>query len=548
MGRSLIPLRSVKRNMESHSDTSAVAHSPNAGGKGSLLRMEGISKIYPGVVANDGVDFEVKEGEIHALLGENGAGKTTLMNVLFGISRPDGGTIQWRDEPVHIHSSRQAIDLGIGMVHQHFMLVEPFTALENIVLGTSTSKGPGLDIQAASARVRDMASRYKLDIDFDSPIEELSLGMRQRAEILKALYRGAHLLILDEPTAVLTPGEVDDLFEILRNLAEHNHAVILISHKLDEVLAVSDRITVLRDGRQIATLATRDATKPKLAELMVGRPVVLDVQRADVETTPEELIKIEDLQVLDTHVRDQLHGVSLRVRGGQVLGIAGVDGNGQRGLWGILFGLRRPTSGTVHLLSREVGHLGPREVSLCGVGRIPEDRSTMGLLPAQSVSENLVLGDYFKEPFSRWGWYRRAEVTAFAQRLVKEYDIRTPTVEVLVSHLSGGNQQKIILARELHSDPKVLIVSNPTRGLDVGAAEYVYERILDMRKRGAAVLLISSDLEEIQCLSDRIAVLYNGRIMGEVTAEEATHEVLGLMMTGTPLERTSRETAAATAR
>lgn len=501
----------------------------------SLLRMEGITKIYPGVVANDGVDFEVVEGEIHALLGENGAGKTTLMNILYGLTKPDAGQILWRGQPVHLHNSKQAMDLGIGMVHQHFMLVPNFTALENIVLGTRTGRGPLLDLKSVTKRVRSLAEQYQLDIDFEAEVEELPLGMRQRIEILKALYRGAHLLILDEPTAVLTPSEVESLFTILNNLANNGHAVILISHKLDEVLAVSHRITALRDGHHIATLETASTSKAHLAQLMVGRPVVLEVERTPGRPSAERLIYLKDLALTRDHGRDQLHGITLEVFGGQVLGIAGIDGNGQRALWEILFGLTRPSAGQVWLMGQEIVDLSPRQVADIQVGRIPEDRSAMGLLPSLSVYENLALAGYFRAPLSRLGVLSSKQMLQFARELVQEYDIRTANVEVMVRNLSGGNQQKVILAREFHQNPKALIVANPTRGLDVGASEYVYDRILALREQGAAILLISSDLEEILCLSDRITVLHNGRIMGELPAEQAERSVLGLMMTGTPL-------------
>ncbi len=502
----------------------------------SLLRMENITKIYPGVVANDGVNLEVTEGEVHALLGENGAGKTTLMNILYGMTMPDEGRILWQGESVRIAGPKHATDLGIGMVHQHFMLVPRFTAVQNIILGTSPQKGPWLDLKNVTKQIQKLADQYDLEIDFDTEIQDLPLGMRQRVEILKALFRGAHLLVMDEPTAVLTPAEVETLFQILRNLTRQGHATIFISHKLEEVLTVSDRVTVLRDGHNVATQITREATKPGLAQLMVGRPVVLEVQKSPVRPTGKTVIDIDDIWLEREHGRDQLHGVSLRVEAGEILGLAGINGNGQRALLEVLCGLTRPARGRVTVLDTDVTGRTPREVAALNVGRIPEDRTTMGLLPPLTIWENLALEAYYREPMSRWGVLRPKVIAEFARKLVQEYDVRTPNVEVKVSSLSGGNQQKLILARELHHEPQALIVANATRGLDVGAIEYTYQRILERRDRGAGVLLISSDLEEILCLSDRIAVIHAGQIMGEILAEEADRSMVGMMMTGTRLE------------
>lgn len=501
----------------------------------TLLQMEDITKIYPGVIANDHVNFDVLEGEVHALLGENGAGKTTLMNILYGMTHPDEGRILWHGEPVRISSPRHAMELGIGMVHQHFMLVSRFTALQNVILGAETGQGAWLNLRQASRHVSELAERYELDIDFDTEVQDLPLGMRQRVEILKALYRGAHLLIMDEPTSVLTPAEVEALFKTMRHLTEQGHATIFISHKLEEVLEVSDRVTVLRDGHNVSTLETHTATQVELAQLMVGRPVVLEVEKAPAQATGQTVIEIEDVWVEREHGRDQLHGVSLRVEAGEILGLAGIDGNGQRALLEILCGLMQPGSGKVRLLGQDVTHCTPREVAALSVGRIPEDRATMGLLLPLTIWENLALEAYYREPMARRGVLRLRHMADFAREMVEEFDIRTPGVEVAVSSLSGGNQQKLILARELHHDPEVLFVANPTRGLDIGATEFTYQRILERRDRGAGILLISSDLEEILCLSDRIAVLHGGEIMGEVPAVAADRAQLGLMMTGTRL-------------
>ena len=501
----------------------------------ALLSMHGITKIYPGVVANDRVELEVLEGEIHALLGENGAGKTTLVNILYGLAAPDGGSIRWKGAPVRIHSSAQAMRLGIGMVHQHFMLVPRFTALQNIILGAGSERRVWLDLKRAAQRVRTLAEQYGLEVNLDAQVQDMDLGMRQRLEILKALYRGAQLLILDEPTAVLTPAEVEALFEVLRRLAAQGHATIFISHKLEEVLAISDRITVLRDGHNVATLPTREASQPGLAQLMVGRPVVLEVKKGPARPTGRRVIEIEGVSVEREHGRDRLDGISLHVEAGEIVGVAGIDGNGQGALLEILWGLSRPDRGRVTLLGVDVTDTSPRRIAALNVGRIPEDRATMGLLPRLSIKENLILQSYARPPLSRWGILRGRQMGEFARRLVAEFDVRTPGVELAVENLSGGNQQKVILARELHHDPEVLIVANATRGLDVGATEYTYRRVLEGRDRGAGVLLISSDLEEVLCLSDRIAIMHAGRIMGVVPAEAADRTRLGLMMTGTPL-------------
>jgi simple sugar transport system ATP-binding protein len=500
----------------------------------ALLSMHGISKIYPGVVANDRVELEVLEGEIHALLGENGAGKTTLVNILYGLSAPDGGTIRWRGEPVRVHSPSHATRLGIGMVHQHFMLVPRFSGLQNVILGAGSERGVWLDLEQAGRRVRALADQYGLEVDLDAQVQDMALGTRQRLEILKALYRGAQLLILDEPTAVLTPAEVEALFVVLRRLAAQGHATIFISHKLEEVLAISDRVTVLRDGRNVATLPTAQATKPGLAQMMVGRPVVLEVQKSPARQTGRRVIEIEEVWVEREHGRDRLDGVSLYVEAGEIVGVAGIDGNGQGALLEILCGLNRPSRGRVTVLGEDVTGASPRRVAALNIGRIPEDRASMGLLPPLSVKENLILGSYARPPLSRRGVLSGRRIGEFARRLVAEFDVRTPGVELAVENLSGGNQQKVILARELHHDPQVLIVANATRGLDVGATEYTYRRVLEGRDRGAGVLLISSDLEEVLYLSDRIAIMHAGRIMGVVPAEAADRTRLGLMMTGTP--------------
>ncbi len=506
-----------------------------------MLLMEAITKRYPGVIANREITLEVQAGEVHALLGENGAGKSTLMNILYGMTAPDQGRIFWQGLETRINSTRQAIRLGIGMVHQHFMLVPPFTALENIVLHTpSTLRQPWLRLDSARPRIERLCAEYGLEVALDSPIEAMSLGMQQRVEIVKALYRGARLLILDEPTAVLTPPEVERLFGVLRRLVTSGRAVLLISHKLDEVMAISQRVSVLRDGRLIATLNTAETSPDALARLMVGRTVMLPALHPDAPTPQhrddQPALRIENLSVPPVQGHDTLRDVSLNVYPGEILGIAGVDGNGQRALLETLCGIRKPASGAIHLLGHETTHLAPRQIAALNIGRIPDDRQTMGLLLDMPIRDNLILQNYDRAPLAWRGWRRPAQIGAFARELVSRFDIRVPGLATPVRKLSGGNQQKVILAREMHHDPRVLIVANPTRGLDIGATEYVYQQLLRQREQGAAILLISSDLEEVLALSDRVAVMYEGAIVGTLPAAEASRDQVGLMMGGTILQ------------
>lgn len=499
----------------------------------TLLRMEAITKVYPGVIANQDITLEVQAGEVHALLGENGAGKSTLMNILYGRIMPDHGHITWNNQPVRISSTRQAIRLGIGMVHQHFMLVTPFTALENIVLHQEASlRHPWLSLIVARFAVQRLCDAYGLEIDLDQPIEGMSLGMQQRVEIIKALYRGARLLILDEPTAVLTPAEVERLFAIVRHLAAADHAVIFISHKLDEVMAVSQRISVLRDGHLIATLKTADTTPANLARLMVGRSVTLNVERPGSPALDrrDPLIVVENLHVPSLQGRDRLAGLSLSVAPGEIVGIVGVDGNGQRALFEALSGLRKPGAGKIVLLGQETTDFTPHQLAALPIGFIPDDRQTMGLLLDMSVQDNLVLQRY--ERLAWHGWLQQRRAADLAREMIARFDVRTPNLATPVRKLSGGNQQKVILARVLHDNPPVLIVANPTRGLDVGATEYVYQQLFRQRQNGAAVLLISSDLEEALTLSDRIAIIRDGQIVEILPATDAARAQIGWLMTG----------------
>lgn len=501
----------------------------------TLLRMEGITKTYPGVLANDGISFDVVEGEIHALLGENGAGKTTLMRILYGMSSPDAGTLYWRGLPVPISSSLKAIELGIGMVHQHFMLIPEFTVVENVVLGLRTGRSPLLDLQGAARRLEELSTRFGLRVDPWAMVKDLSTGERQRVEIVKALYRGAHLLVLDEPTAVLTPGEADDLFVVLDALRGKGHSVIFISHKLDEVMRISDRVTVLRRGRVVATVLACDTTKEELATLMVGRPVVLHVERRPHQPG-QPVIEMDRVNIRTHDNRNQVRDLSLSVRAGEIVALTGVAGNGQRSLVEALFGLRWPTSGNISILGRDIHHCCPRDLVRLNLGRIPEDRQTMGLAMPLSVRENLALEIYREGQYCRAGILKQKAITGLARRLGSEYDIRMPTIQVPASTLSGGNQQKVILARVMHRLPPAVIAADPTRGLDVGATEFVYRQLLAARDRGVAILLFSTDLEEVLCLSDRIAIIHSGEIMGVVRTEEVQETQLGLMMAGTRLE------------
>jgi general nucleoside transport system ATP-binding protein len=503
-----------------------------------VLELGGITKRFPGVLANDAIDFDLQRGEVHALLGENGAGKSTLMNVVYGLYRPDDGEIKVKGEPVSLHSPKDAIQAGIGMVHQHFMLIPVMTVAENIVLATEpTRAGVLLDYDAAARRVEELERTFGFAIDPNARVQDITVGQQQRVEILKALYRGAEILILDEPTAVLTPQEATGLFDILRTLTRKGMSVIFISHKLTEVLEIADRITVLRRGKKIATVARKGTTEEELARLMVGREVLLRVEKPPADPG-QTLLRVEGLRVLDDRGLEAVGGISLDVREREIVGIAGVDGNGQTELIDALTGLRRPAAGRVLIAGDDVTGSSAGKVLDLGLGHIPEDRQRRGLVLDFSLAENLALHDYDKPPNSRFGWLSPRRLIERARRLLREFDVRGGTPQTRASALSGGNQQKVVIAREIGRDPRVLVAAQPTRGLDVGAIEYVHRRLIDARDQGRAVLLVSLELDEILSLSDRILVLYEGKIAGEYGLD-VTEEELGLAMTG------GRKTAAA---
>ncbi|MCI0396258.1 MAG: ABC transporter ATP-binding protein [Chloroflexi bacterium] len=493
--------------------------------------MRGIVKRFPGVLANDRVDFDVRTGEIHALLGENGAGKSTLMKILYGLYQPNEGEIRLNGRPVTINSPADSIRLGIGMIHQHFMLVPTLTVAENVALGLPSSRGPLTDLDQVARRIDELARIYGLQMDPDATVWQLSVGQQQRVEIMKALYRGAALLILDEPTAVLTPQEVEEFFTTLQQMAERGHALIFISHKLAEVLRISQRVTVLRDGRVVHTLPTGETTKEELAQMMVGRPVTLQRERPAVELG-ELLLQLEEVWAQSDRETPALRGVSLAVRAGEIVGLAGVSGNGQVELAQVIAGLRPASGGRVLLEGEEITGRPPGQIMEQGLAYIPEERMKDGMIRNFSVAENLILREHGRPPYARSGFFNFRAISRRSAELIRSFNVKTPSQETPVKNLSGGNIQKLILARELSRQPRVLVAAQPTRGLDIGATEYVHLRLLQQRQEGTATLLISEDLDEILALSDRIAVIYEGRIMGEVAREEATAEKLGLLMAG----------------
>lgn len=497
-----------------------------------VIEMKEIVKKFGDFTANDHVNLTVHKGEVHAILGENGAGKSTLMNVLYGLYRPTSGTIAINGREVVLTSPKHAIELGIGMVHQHFMLIQPFTVTENIVLGVEPKKGIVLDKAEARKRVVELSEKYGMKVDPDAKIEDISVGMQQRVEILKVLYRGADTLILDEPTASLTPQEIDELMEIIRNLTADGKSVILITHKLKEITACSDYCTIIRAGKYIQTVKVGEVDENKLAALMVGRDVNFVVDKQE-QKPGETALEVKDLHAKDYRDVEILKGLNLNVRKGEIVGLAGVDGNGQTELVEILTGLKKAESGQITMLGQDVFNKTPKEIFDAGISSIPADRQKHGLILDVSIEDNMILQHFDKEPFSKKGILNRKEIRTNATELMEKFDVRPRNSEAKpAGTLSGGNQQKVIIAREVTNDKDLLIAVNPTRGLDVGAIEFVHKYIVEQRNKGRAVLLVSFELDEIMSLSDRIEVIFDGQIIGSVNGRDADEKELGFMMAG----------------
>lgn len=496
-----------------------------------VIEMLNITKEFPGIVANDDITLQVEKGEIHALLGENGAGKSTLMNVLFGLYQPEKGKIRVKGKEVNITNPNIANDLGIGMVHQHFMLVDPLTVTENIILGKEPTKFGTINLKEASQEVKRISEQYGLQVDPNAKIADISVGMQQRVEILKTLYRGAEILIFDEPTAVLTPQEITELISIMKKLIAEGKSIILITHKLKEIMEVCDRVTVIRKGKGIGTVDVKDTNPDHLASLMVGREVVFKTEKAPSKPK-QEILKIENLTVNDSRHVNAVNNLNLTVRAGEIVGIAGVDGNGQSELIEAITGLMHSQSGKIVLNDKDITNLKPRKVTESGIGHIPQDRHKHGLVLDYSMSENMVLQTYYQKPFSNMGVLNYKEIEKKAKELIAEYDVRTPSEKTLARALSGGNQQKAIIGREMDREPDLLIAAQPTRGLDVGAIEFIHKRLIEHRDQGKAVLLVSFELDEIMNVSDRIAVMYEGQVVAVVNPKETTEQELGLLMAG----------------
>ncbi|WP_288158160.1 ABC transporter ATP-binding protein [Streptococcus pneumoniae] len=497
----------------------------------NVIEMRDITKVFGGFVANDKINLHLRKGEIHALLGENGAGKSTLMNMLAGLLEPTSGEIAVNGQVVNLDSPSKAASLGIGMVHQHFMLVEAFTVAENIILGSELTKNGVLDIAGASKEIKALSERYGLAVDTSAKVADISVGAQQRVEILKTLYRGADILIFDEPTAVLTPSEIDELMAIMKNLVKEGKSIILITHKLDEIRAVSDRVTVIRRGKSIETVEIAGATNADLAEMMVGRSVSFKTEK-QASKPKEVVLSIKDLVVNENRGVPAVKNLSLDVRAGEIVGIAGIDGNGQSELIQAITGLRKVESGSIELKGDSIVGLHPRQITELSVGHVPEDRHRDGLILEMMISENIALQTYYKEPHSKNGILNYSNITSYAKKLMEEFDVRAASELVPAAALSGGNQQKAIIAREIDRDPDLLIVSQPTRGLDVGAIEYIHKRLIEERDNGKAVLVVSFELDEILNVSDRIAVIHDGKIQGIVSPETTNKQELGVLMAG----------------
>lgn len=501
-----------------------------------VVEMKSITKVFPGVIANENVDFDLEKGEIHVLLGENGAGKTTLMNVLYGLYQQESGEIYVNGNLASIKNPKEAINLGIGMVHQHFMLVHNFTVAQNMILGQEPKKGINVDINKAIEDTKALSQKYGFNINPEAVIEDMTVGQQQKVEILKALYRGAEILILDEPTAVLTPQEIEELGQILKNLVKEGKSIILITHKLKEVMSMSDRVTIIRRGKGIGVVKTKETNIDELAEMMVGRKVNLTVEKKESKLG-ETVLEIENLQVLDHRQLPAVKGINLQVKRGEILAIAGVDGNGQTEFIEAIAGLRKPSGGKIVLDGKDITGKSPREIIEAGLGHIAEDRHKRGLVLKYSLAENSILGLHYKEPFAKGIMMNYAKVKDHARKLIESYDVRTPNEDVLASALSGGNQQKMVIAREVEKNPELIIAAQPTRGLDVGAIEYIHKRLVEERDNGRAVLLVSLELDEVLALADRIAVIYDGQIVDILDVKDATEQKLGILMAGGTLKK-----------
>ncbi|AVR01107.1 ABC transporter ATP-binding protein [Oceanobacillus sp. M65] len=501
-----------------------------------VVEMLNIRKEFPGIIANDDITIQLKKGEIHALLGENGAGKSTLMNVLFGLYHPEKGEIRVKGKPVNMTDPNVANDHGIGMVHQHFMLVEPFTVTQNIILGAEPTSMGKIDLRKAEKEVQALSNKYGLKVDARAKIQDISVGMQQRVEILKTLYRGADVLIFDEPTAVLTPQEIIELMQIMKSLIAEGKSIILITHKLKEIMQICDRCTVIRKGKGIGTVDVADTSVDELASLMVGRDVSFKTQKTPAQPK-ETILKVNNLHVKDSRKVDMVKGLNLEVRAGEIVGIAGVDGNGQSELIEAITGLKKAQKGSIELNGKAITNLSPRKVTESGVGHIPQDRHKFGLVLDFPIGENIVLQTYYKKPYSKYKVLNYKEIYDKAEKLIKEYDVRTPSVYTKARALSGGNQQKAIISREVDRSPDLLIAAQPTRGLDVGAIEFIHQKLIEERDKGRAILLVSFELDEILDVSDRIAVVFDGEIVANVKPEETNEQKLGLLMAGSSEEK-----------
>ncbi len=496
----------------------------------NVIQMIDVTKRFGDFVANDKINLELRKGEIHALLGENGAGKSTLMNILSGLLEPTEGEVHVNGKLENIDSPSKAANLGIGMVHQHFMLVDAFTVAENIILGNEITKGINLDLKSAKKKILELSERYGLSVEPDALVRDISVGQQQRVEILKTLYRGADILIFDEPTAVLTPAEITELMQIMRNLIKEGKSIILITHKLDEIRAVADRITVIRRGKSIDTVELGDKSNQELAELMVGRSVSFVTEKS--AASKEVVLDIKALNVKESRGSLKVKGLSLDVRAGEIVGLAGIDGNGQTELIKAITGLMKVESGSIMIRQKEITNHRPRKITEESVGHVPEDRHRDGLVLEMTVAENIALQTYYKAPMSKYGFLDYNKINSHARELMQEFDVRGAGEWVSAASLSGGNQQKAIIAREIDRNPDLLIVAQPTRGLDVGAIEYIHKRLIQARDEGKAVLVVSFELDEILNVSDRIAIIHDGQIQGIVTPETTTKQELGILMVG----------------